>query len=390
MTSASAVANAPMSLSILLLLWCTSLVIPVAAIHTGETTTDPTKYPFYAMLGNPHVCGGIFLSLNPPIILTAAHCVADAPHPSTLSKKNPYFVGYSHVDRRKQKTQAIVDWVIHPDYYDKSSHGAIDMHHDIALIKLAQPITDEPFDRVSRVALWPSDGNLKSTQGVLMGFGYTDVGEPEAHVLQHIPLNITRFSAGFPDMVEAMSSCDNRIACHGDSGSPLVIHQAYNDTTDAVYVIGVLARIFGVYDHDPLHPTCPTPILHNSSTPSVIESFCNVSNMIPWIASTAGISAEELTDPFLMAPTPCYDEMQCSGRWRATHADVHQESNIRNIAFGDRKLQSDHPAKWWIGPILQDDIYAYNNSVARSLFHNYDISVLVISALILHLSILFY
>lgn len=127
----------------------------VVAIQNGTTIDDPAFYPYYVMLGNPHVCGGILISLNPAIVLTAAHCVADALHPNA-SEPNPYFAGYQHVDRKKHKLNPIQDWVVHPRYLDH--HNNPDMHYDIALVKLKYAL--DKSNKVSRVALWPSDRSL--------------------------------------------------------------------------------------------------------------------------------------------------------------------------------------------------------------------------------------
>ena len=194
------------------------VLISVRAIQDGEEVADPSAYPFYVMLGNPHVCGGIIISYNPAIILTAAHCVIDAPHPLTLAN-NPYFVGYGHADRKHQTINAIADWVVHPDY--QNGHGEVDMHRDVAIVKLQSPLT--PSAQISRVALWSAKDVYIPRQAVLMGYGYTQVNDPEARVLQRIPLNVTRFIAGYPDMVEAMSAHDNEMACHGDSGLYLLV-----------------------------------------------------------------------------------------------------------------------------------------------------------------------
>lgn len=197
-----------------------TIIIPsVVAIYNGTTVTDPTIYPFFVMLGNPHVCGGVIISYNPPIVLTAAHCVADAHHPSTLplGASNPYFAGFRGTDRRKHKINRIVDWVIHPSYMDV--RGEIDMHYDIALIKLHVPI--EPSSSVSRVALWPEQEELiNPRQGVLMGFGYLGTADQDqANILQQMVLDVSRFSLASQEMIEAVTPLDFGWACHGDSGN---------------------------------------------------------------------------------------------------------------------------------------------------------------------------
>lgn len=41
----------------------------------GMTVETSEKYPFSVTLTNPILCGGSIISLNPPWILTAAHCI---------------------------------------------------------------------------------------------------------------------------------------------------------------------------------------------------------------------------------------------------------------------------------------------------------------------------
>ncbi|KAI9477702.1 trypsin-like cysteine/serine peptidase domain-containing protein [Zychaea mexicana] len=205
-----------MHLSGILVVALLVVLIPavVFAIQDGTDVTDPTTFPYYVMLGNPHVCGGVILLFNPAIILTAAHCVVDAPHPLSLTTRhNPYFVGYGDIDRKSQTINTITDWIVHPDYED--SNGQVDMHHDIAIVKLQKPL--KPSDTVARVALWSAKDFDIPRQAELMGYGYTRIDKPEAPTLQRIAVNVTRFTAGYSDMVEAMSSHDSEMACHGDS-----------------------------------------------------------------------------------------------------------------------------------------------------------------------------
>ncbi|KAL1929632.1 hypothetical protein VTP01DRAFT_1770 [Rhizomucor pusillus] len=298
-----------------------TIIIPsVVAIYNGTTVTDPTIYPFFVMLGNPHVCGGVIISYNPPIVLTAAHCVADAHHPSTLplGASNPYFAGFRGTDRRKHKINRIVDWVIHPSYMDV--RGEIDMHYDIALIKLHVPI--EPSSSVSRVALWPEQEELiNPRQGVLMGFGYLGTADQDqANILQQMVLDVSRFSLASQEMIEAVTPLDFGWACHGDSGSPLVVYRAIESSSGKIsfapFAAGVLARIFGVHDPDQTRATCPIPYKLQSKVPTIIQSFCNISGALDWISMVTGFSKETLTDPF--AVPECKDNSrhtQKNGGW---------------------------------------------------------------------------
>lgn len=148
----------------------------------------------------------------------------------------------------------------------------------------------------------------------MIGFGYTSLNQPEAKQLQRLQLDITRFNPNGFYNVEARSDTEEHIACHGDSGSPLVVyHTVENPTTKknvtVPFVVGNLARIFGARDFSPTKLTCPIPLEtanhgFNSSLNTVTESFCNTASMIDWISSATGISVNDLTDPFYSPPHP--------------------------------------------------------------------------------------
>lgn len=123
----------------------------VTGIQYGTTVLDIKQYPYYIMIGNPHICGGSLISYDPPLVLTAAHCIADAPtKPSDYTKdKNPYFVSYYDVRRDKQKSVGIADWIIHPSYNVSS---VINANYDVAIVQLDTPLRKSA--KVKRVPLW--------------------------------------------------------------------------------------------------------------------------------------------------------------------------------------------------------------------------------------------
>lgn len=154
------------------------------------------------------------------------------------------------------------------------------------------------------------------------------------------------------------------------TGSPLIVHQPRlnpeGETVLAPFAVGLLARIFGVYDPDPASATCPISFRTDSQTPTIIESFCNLSNVLDWIAAETGLSVQQLTDPFFDATKSlCFDD-DCPGRWDAEENDDSGLSNWWHIGFGDRQFDHNHPEHWWIGPVFQNDIHPNSGGHALS------------------------
>ncbi|CEJ00230.1 hypothetical protein RMCBS344292_14292 [Rhizopus microsporus] len=300
------------------------------------------------MIGYPHLCGGTLLSYSPAFVLTAAHCVADADHhPSDYSKEqNPYFVSYRDVHRHRQRMAGIADWIVHPLYNVSST---INPSYDVAIVKLDSTL--RPSRRVRRAPLWsPEITQLSSTQGEFVGFGYTDLDGSQAKVLQKLVLNITRFDN--TSNIEAKTDTDEQIACHGDSGSPLITRQPMTDPKDksqtihVSFVLGNLVRIYGA--RDVKAPTCPVPDRENNMTSSVTESFANVASVLDWISQVSGISTHNLTDPWYEPPCPNCQEMTDDEQQTDRSA---KKWNIGVVADENGLISDD---TMWIGAVMPD------------------------------------
>ncbi|KAI8072009.1 trypsin-like cysteine/serine peptidase domain-containing protein [Thamnidium elegans] len=338
----------------------------VSGIQYGTNVLNINQYPFYIMIGNPHICGGTLLSYDPPFVLTAAHCVADSGlQPSNFTKeKNPYFVNYYDVHRENQKSVSIINWTVHPLY---NVSGTVNMNYDVAIVQLATPL--KKSDRVKRVPLWsPTIARPLPTRGELIGFGFTGLEEIESRQLKRLQLDITKFEP--TSNVEARSDTEQHIACHGDSGSPLVVYDTVLDpvthkNVTVPFVVGNLARIFGAHDESPTKLTCPIPhqINHhslNSSQNTVYESFCNTATMLDWISDTTDIPVDSLSDPFYSPPcTSCSKKDGADEEGKGTwHIGVHS-----NLDPEDSHL--------WIGGINQDFLIQAGPDASNtlSLFH---------------------
>ncbi|KAI9283612.1 trypsin-like cysteine/serine peptidase domain-containing protein [Umbelopsis sp. AD052] len=260
---------------------------PVYAIQNGTAVKDSTLYPYFVTIGNPHVCGGAFLSLEPEAwVLTAAHCVYDAPLPPP--SPNPYFASFGDVSRQDQHIEAITDWIVHPEYV--TSSGDTDMRYDLALVKLKHPV--KASSTVSRIALYQDDMALNvNTTASVMGVGYTGFGLPQPSQLLHMLVHVTKYTPGSLEMTETNPPVNSAV-CHGDSGGPLIERSPW---TGRPYVLGILSRIFNAYDPDPRNATCPFNF--DTSTNVTTDGYVNVAYFTSWIANITGLSEQFLTTP---------------------------------------------------------------------------------------------
>ncbi|KAI8070797.1 trypsin-like cysteine/serine peptidase domain-containing protein [Gongronella butleri] len=275
----------------------------VHAIENGTSVTDPQMYPFYVMIGNPHLCGGLILSFDPAYIMTAAHCVMGSTHPKALAaagEANPYFVGYGHIDRRQQHNVAIVDWRIHPQYEATQTP-----EFDVAVLTLEHPLRRSAT--TEKAVFWTQPLPENEANGTLIGFGYDNAEGSEPRIMQKLSLEVFPFVPMVATIATSVRQRPHdRIACHGDSGSPLLVHLPYempastlmqaktSSPTLQPYVLGGLTRIFGVYDADPMHPTCSTPL---GASASIVHAFTNMSLLLPWVADASHQSVDQLTHP---------------------------------------------------------------------------------------------
>lgn len=216
----------------------------------------------------------------------------------------------------------------------------------------------------------------------MIGFGYTGLNESEAPTLKRLQLDITRFNPNGSYNVEARSDTEQHIACHGDSGSPLVVYQSvlnpFTNTNDTVpFVVGNLARIFGAHDASPTKLTCPIPhqIGHPNIQNTVIESFCNISTMLDWIAQVTGISKKNLSDPFYAPPcNACNKDPQDV---IIDDDDEDKQGNINSLEWRigvvTHEFLNNQNSHLWIGGMNQQDFIiqaAPDASNTLSLFHN--------------------
>ncbi|MFZ2018138.1 MAG: serine protease [Methyloceanibacter sp.] len=264
-------------------------------IVNGKEAPDG-KYPYQVRLYSSTedeygFCGGSIIA--PQWVLTASHCVTEGDlntGPTTQKDPEDIVVGYGSNDRTQTKRIQAVKIFATPEFLEKGLSGK----HDVALIKLAEPIQDAPVITLADPA---TDKSIASAGAKLTVTGWGALWSPyDKDVAALMPdlgegkdmsdkinfpvklreVEIEAMDNGTCNTVFAgdkLSVADTEIcamyqgttkaSCQGDSGGPLVVA-----TPSGFAQVGVVS--WGT-------------ICGNTVTPSV---FSRVSSFNDWINDT--------------------------------------------------------------------------------------------------------
>lgn len=199
------------------------LLFPMAtlAISGGYSVQSSEKYPFSVTLTNPILCGGSIISLDPPWILTAAHCIENLVVTGTIQD---YSIAYGDKDFDQQSYAAVKKAVLHPLYITTTSQQlqadrTESVPYDIGLIQLESPLVATSV--VNRIPILTD--SLSDLRLETIGMGYTGYGQPHADVLQYAQCNSSNTNT-LPDNNfnhSIILATSNAGLCHGDSGTAL-------------------------------------------------------------------------------------------------------------------------------------------------------------------------
>ncbi|KAI7906803.1 trypsin-like cysteine/serine peptidase domain-containing protein [Cokeromyces recurvatus] len=270
------------------------LISTAIAISGGSTVEKSRQYPFFVTLTSPTLCGGSIISLDPPWILTAAHCMERL----NIEHPNECVVAYGNRHSSLQTYTTVKRAIPHPLYLSTQQQAQHQVFptdrtnfipYDIGLLELNEPLEASLY--VNRIPIILE--NETRTEGHrTMGMGYTGYKEPYADVLQTTECNIINAELlknnNFNQSVILATS--NASLCHGDSGSPLI---GYHE--NKYYLEGILNRILFAYDPEPDDSTCP---FHESNSSPFINTFVKPSIHLQWILNVTQLSKNDLTiDP---------------------------------------------------------------------------------------------
>jgi secreted trypsin-like serine protease len=241
-------------ISSILLLYILLFPYFTCAISGGKSVPSSQQYPFsVTLVNNLILCGGSIISLDPPYILTAAHCIED--FNINYEKDSSRSVAYGDRDFSLQSHARVKRVISHPLYIPSSSsqnqvyavNRTDTTPYDIGLIELTKPLVaninvnrirlyvDQDNDSRVNITNTMRNNNTTTASAAILetiGMGYTGFQQPHANLLQYAKCNshnITPLRDNNYNNSIILAISDAGL-CHGDSGK-------YNNKAQIIGII---------------------------------------------------------------------------------------------------------------------------------------------------------
>lgn len=233
----------------------------------GGQEAGRDEFPWIVSLQGPWSCGASLIGSE--WILTAAHCLVDDDGNVLPAEDIQLAIGELYLSEVSQYYEA-EQVIIHPGY------DSWTMEHDIALIRLAQPL---PGNHPKLSFNVDPEIPIPETDAVVAGWGTLSHGGNGPDRLHKVTLPIVSLEkandpkayggAILPNMLAAGFTEGGKDSCQGDSGGPLVI-----EVNNRMIQVGVVSWGKGCAD------------------PYAYGIYARVSSYADWIEALTGLSGD--------------------------------------------------------------------------------------------------